>query len=455
MVSHPFSVDKTSQPHNLQRNAERLRDLEMRFNERLIGQEEAVHEVYSLLKCLVTGFFDENVPYGVLLFAGPTGVGKTELAKMIAEELALPFLRYDMSEFSERQTVSSLLGAPPGYTTCEMQGRLVKDLQEYPVAVVLFDEIEKAHPHIFPTFLQLFGEGRLTDRTGNHVFAKSNLFIMTTNLGSSIIQQQITSSSKTPLIKILKPLFIKKFTPEFYNRIQKTIVFQPISQETICKITNLFFGSLAKDIFRRKKIVLRWTIGAIQYFARVKHDPGMGARGLHRRIRNAVLPLLADICIIEKISEGDTIRLKTCQKGTILKVGRVFRKNMDTIGQQSHTSSSEIYSSPHYDFHLPPKPPDYDLDVPEESRKRKLIALTQPKEKRNEIEEIVGHLARQSYEPKSRQSKSEDEVGTYRHDGLGRVRSPRPFWVPVLDEAISVRTFNREVQRNVEKTAVV
>ena len=351
-------IDESSQAHPLRRNTERLHDLEMRFNKRLIGQEKAVHEVCESLKCILTGYYDENVPYGVFLFAGPTGVGKTELVKMIAEELDVPLLRYDMSEFSEEHTRSSLLGSSPGYVGCEDGGRLVRDLdlKENRVAVVLFDEIEKAHPAIFPIFLQLFDEGRLTDRRGNFVTAKTKIFIMTTNLGSSLIEQQMISFSKTALIEILEPVFVKKFSPEFYNRIDKTIVFQPISHETICRIARLFMRSFANNIFQKKKIILRWTPGTIQYFAGKNHNLNMGARGIHRRVRQTICPLLAKARIKMTLAEGDTVKLKTCQQATVLKAV-IFRQRASSRSAElnplvSECPRPEIYSSAHYDFHL-------------------------------------------------------------------------------------------------------
>lgn len=325
------------------RNLERLQDLEQRFNAKLIGQETAVNEVCSVIRHIITGFHDESVPYGVLLFAGPTGVGKTELAKMVAEELAVPFLRYDMSEYNEKDCQSTLLGSGPGYRDSEKGGNLIKSLQEYPVAVVLFDEIEKAHPSIFPIFLQLFSEGRITDRMRNTVTAKNVIFIMTTNLGSREIFRDLQGSSAPSLSAVLRPLFVDIFSPELYGRIHKTIIFNNLKDDSLVKITENFMMTLMQEIYQRKNILVCWDHNVIEYLAHSKSSPEMGAREIQNRVRDLTLPILSKSYASQLFSEGDIITFYTQSDGLNIKVLSKGKKK-----SQRHF----VHSTAHYDFYL-------------------------------------------------------------------------------------------------------
>jgi hypothetical protein len=287
-----------------------LKNLEERMNQSLIDQPEAVHCVAEMIKRVRTGFYDEAKPRGVLVFAGPTGVGKTELAKMTAYEMGIPLHRFDMSEFSESHKVSRLLGSPSGYVNSDRGGELVNKLKSTPACVVLFDEIEKAHPDIYKIFLQLFDEGRLTDSMGEEVNATETIFILTTNLASREIYQQMERAVRDNLDERLKALCIRTFSAELYNRFDKVVVFRPLSQPAMERIVEKYLRHL-KDGLGRRKLDMTWDQKVVVHLAALNVDLNMGARDIHRKIKEHLLPKLTASRIEGKILETDA---KVCMK---------------------------------------------------------------------------------------------------------------------------------------------
>jgi SpoVK/Ycf46/Vps4 family AAA+-type ATPase len=274
-----------------------LKDLEQRMNREIISQAEAVNYVAQMIKTIKTNFHDKSKPRGVVLLAGPTGVGKTELAKITAQELRVPLHRFDMSEFSEPHTVSRLIGSPPGYAGSDEGGELTNKLRSAPTCVVLFDEIEKADPKIFKVFLQLFQDGRLTDSKGQLVNAKEAVFLLTTNLGAGAIYQHIQNKSSENLKTVLKPLFIHSFSPELYNRFDETLFFKPLGQEAMEKIAEKYLTTFQASL-AQQHIKITWDPEVPLHLSKLELDLSMGARDLHRRIREQIQPRLS-ACRIE------------------------------------------------------------------------------------------------------------------------------------------------------------
>lgn len=272
-------------------NHAKLKNLEERLGQALFDQPEAVRSVADMIKGIETGFYDEARPRGVLVFAGPTGVGKTELAKMTAREMGIPLLRFDMSEFSEKHNVSRLLGSPPGYIDSDEGGELVNKLKSTPRCVVLFDEIEKAHSDIYKIFLQLFDEGRLTDSMGHEVVATEAIFILTTNLGSNEIYAQMQRGVRGNLDERIKKLCIHTFSAELYNRFDKVIIFRPLNPSAMERIAEKYLTHL-KEILLKRKLVLTWEKPVVVHLSGLNVDVSMGARDMQRKIKEIVLPIL-------------------------------------------------------------------------------------------------------------------------------------------------------------------
>lgn len=297
--SHFFSKNV-----NQNDDMDRLKNLEGRLNQALIEQPEAVHCVAEMIKRVKTGFCDESKPRGVLVFAGPTGVGKTELAKLTAREMGVPLHRFDMSEFSEPHKISRLLGSPPGYINSDRGGELVNKLTRTPACVVLFDEIEKAHFDIYKIFLQLFDEGRLTDSTGQEVNATKAVFILTTNLGSHEIYRQLESGVRDDLDSRIKDLCIRTFSTELYNRFDKVVVFNPLSDNAIEMIADKYLNFLQGSLAQRK-LNMTWDRQVVVHLSALARDVTLGARDMHRKINELVLSKLATSRIEGKIYETD------------------------------------------------------------------------------------------------------------------------------------------------------
>jgi ATP-dependent Clp protease ATP-binding subunit ClpB len=284
----------------------KLLQLETILGKRVVGQEEAIRVVSDAIRRNKSGLSDLNRPAGTFLFLGPTGVGKTELAKALAEYLfsdERAVTRIDMSEYMEKHTVSRLIGAPPGYVGYEEGGQLTEAVRRRPYSVVLFDEIEKAHPDVFNALLQLLDEGRLTDGQGRVVDFRNCLIIMTSNLGGDIIQR----AAKVEDVKNeVSALLRATFKPEFLNRIDETIFFNRLDRENILKIVDIQLGLLAKRLEERK-IGLQVTPRAKALLAEAGFDPQFGARPLKRTIQNMVQNPLARRVLAGEVADGSTV----------------------------------------------------------------------------------------------------------------------------------------------------
>ena len=289
---------------------ERLMRLEQELHDRIVGQEEAVTAVAEAVRRARAGLADPNRPDGSFLFLGPTGVGKTELARALAEALfgdESLMVRFDMSEFQERHTVSRLVGAPPGYVGYEEAGQLSEAVRRRPYAVLLFDEIEKAHGDVFNILLQILDDGRLTDAQGRTVDFKNTIVIMTSNLGADRIQEYArTGGDFEQLKEELMDVLRMSFRPEFINRIDEIIVFRALSSEQLADITRLLLDRLVRRM-RAQRIDVEFTEEAVRLLAEEGFDPEFGARPLRRTIQRRVENELSRLVLSGGVQPGDKI----------------------------------------------------------------------------------------------------------------------------------------------------
>ncbi len=289
---------------------EKLLRLPEILHRRVIGQDEAVEKVSDAILRSRAGIADPNRPIGSFLFLGPTGVGKTELAKALAEALfddERSMVRIDMSEYMEKFSVSRLIGAPPGYVGYDEAGQLTEAVRRRPYSVVLFDEIEKAHPDVFNVLLQVLDDGRITDNRGRTVDFKNTIMILTSNLGSDIILNgiengEITSEAKDSVNMLLK----RSFRPEFLNRLDETVFYKPLSKEDIFKITELQLASLRSRL-NAHRLYLELTDEAKNLICDTAYDPIYGARPLKRFIQSKVETLIAREMIERDIAPESTV----------------------------------------------------------------------------------------------------------------------------------------------------
>ena len=295
----------------LEGEREKLLKLEERIHRRVVGQDEAVRAVCDAVLRARAGIKDPNRPIGSFIFLGPTGVGKTELAKALAEALfddEKNMIRIDMSEYMEKHSVSRLIGAPPGYVGYEEGGQLTEAVRRRPYSVVLFDEIEKAHPEVFNILLQILDDGRLTDNKGRTVNFTNTVIIMTSNIGSQYILE-LGGSDETSY-RQMKDMVLQAlrmhFRPEFLNRIDEIIVFRPLNREQLRKIVDLQIERLATRL-EEKRITLELTQRAKDYLVDIGYDPTYGARPLRRAIQREVETPLAYKIVAGEIKEGDHV----------------------------------------------------------------------------------------------------------------------------------------------------
>ncbi|MCB9078581.1 MAG: ATP-dependent chaperone ClpB [Anaerolineaceae bacterium] len=291
----------------LEGEVEKLLKMEQRLHQRVVGQEEAIAAVANAVRRSRAGLQDPNRPIGSFIFLGPTGVGKTELARALAEFLfddEANMVRIDMSEYQERHTVSRLIGAPPGYIGYDEGGQLTEAVRRHPYSVVLFDEIEKAHPEVFNTLLQLLDDGRLTDGQGRVVNFKNTLVIMTSNIGSHYIMELGAEAAEPKVMEALR----QHFRPEFLNRIDDIITFHRLTREDLVRIVEIQLANLRK-LLAERKLTLVLTEAAKQHLAEVGYDPTFGARPLKRAIQRELQDPLAMQLLSGKFQEGDIIEV--------------------------------------------------------------------------------------------------------------------------------------------------
>ncbi|MGI5827589.1 MAG: ATP-dependent chaperone ClpB [Patescibacteria group bacterium] len=300
----------------LKSESQRLAELEEELHKRVVGQDEAVKEVANAIRRSRSGLAEENRPIGSFLFLGPTGVGKTELAKALAESLfgdERVMIRIDMSEYSEQHSVARLIGAPPGYVGYEEGGQLTEQVRRKPYSVILFDEVEKAHPQIFNAFLQILDDGRLTDGKGRVVNFKNTIIIMTSNIGSKLIEEYAEKIEDTKKREELEQkvfdLIKQYFRPEFINRLDDIILFRNLTEDMLIEIVDKQLEYIQARV-KKQGIKLKIDEEAKKQLAKTGYDPVFGARPLKRVIQNEILDDLALQIIEGKVKEGDTVKVE-------------------------------------------------------------------------------------------------------------------------------------------------
>ncbi len=301
----------------LETEREKLLKIEERLHQRVVGQDEAIEAVANAIRRARAGLQDPNRPIGSFIFLGTTGVGKTELARALAEFLfddEKAMIRIDMSEYMERHSVSRLIGAPPGYVGYEEGGQLTEAVRRKPYSVILLDEIEKAHHDVFNILLQVLDEGRLTDNKGRTVNFKNTIIIMTSNLGAPLIMeksQRITDSNRDVIYQEIKDevltLLQKSLRPEFLNRVDEVIVFHPLTREDIKKIVDLQFKYVQKLLEEQQSISIELSEEARDLLADLGYDPAYGARPLKRVMQKILTNELALRILRGDFAPGDHI----------------------------------------------------------------------------------------------------------------------------------------------------
>ncbi len=308
----------------------KLLKMEDRLHERVIGQEEAVRAVSNAIRRARAGLQDANRPIGSFIFLGTTGVGKTELARSLAEFLfddEQAMVRLDMTEYMEKHAVSRMIGAPPGYVGYDEGGQLTEAVRVHPYSVVLFDEIEKAHPDVFNVLLQVLDEGRLTDSKGREVNFRNTIIIMTSNIGTEIIQESLQhtddrksdveleeqlESLKEKVINLLKT----RVRPEFFNRIDDVILFRPLSRKNVRQIAHVQIKRL-EETMHNIELALDITDEALDWLAVHGYEITYGARPLKRLIQRRIADPLAIKVLSGEIASGDTVRVDMGMNGEL------------------------------------------------------------------------------------------------------------------------------------------
>ena len=302
----------------LQGETEKLLHLETELGKRIIGQKDAVKAVSDAVRRSRAGISDPDRPTGSFLFLGPTGVGKTELAKALAEFLfddEHAMVRIDMSEYGEKHTVSRLVGAPPGYIGYEQGGQLTEAVRRRPYSVVLLDEVEKAHPEVFDVLLQVMDDGRLTDGQGRTVDFRNVILVLTSNLGSPIlIDPTISVEQKREAVQALVR---QAFKPEFVNRLDDIVIFEALTQDDLAQIVELAVDALQRRLHERR-LTLAVTPDARGWLAERGYDPIFGARPLRRLIQSEIQDRLAMGILAGRVHDGDVVRVDVAADGSSL-----------------------------------------------------------------------------------------------------------------------------------------
>ena len=304
----------------MQSEKDKLLHLEEELHKRVVGQDEAITAIADAVRRSRAGLQDPKRPIGSFIFLGTTGVGKTELAKALAEYLfddENMMTRIDMSEYQEKFSATRLIGAPPGYVGYDEGGQLTEAIRRKPYSVVLFDEIEKAHPDVFNVLLQVLDDGRLTDNKGRTVNFKNTIIIMTSNLGSQLIRERfegLTDSNRNEVIEKTKQevfeLLKQTIRPEFLNRIDELIMFTPLSENEIEQIVKLQIDHIKKQL-AHNGVHLEVSPSALRFIAEKGYDPQFGARPVKRVIQHYVLNELSKAIISQSVNTQKPIRIDT------------------------------------------------------------------------------------------------------------------------------------------------
>ncbi|MCH8002953.1 MAG: AAA family ATPase, partial [Proteobacteria bacterium] len=304
----------------LQGEREKLLGMEQTLARQVIGQDEAIAAISNAVRRARAGLQDPNRPMGSFMFLGPTGVGKTELTKALARFLfddENAMVRIDMSEYMEKHAVARLIGAPPGYVGYEEGGALTEAVRRRPYQVVLFDEIEKAHPDLFNILLQVLDDGRLTDGHGRRVDFRNTLIVMTSNLGSEILAAQGEGEDSALVREQVMAAVRAAFRPEFLNRVDDILLFHRLTREQMAGIVDIQLARLGA-ILAERKIALELDATARSWLADKGYDPAYGARPLKRAIQRELQNPLAGLIIEGKVADGDTVQVSAGPDGLII-----------------------------------------------------------------------------------------------------------------------------------------
>ena len=307
--------------HILKTNSKDIETIRSNLKEQVIGQDHVIDGVCEAVQRYKTGFRDTSKPWGVFLFAGTTGTGKTALAKALTQELfhdQSSLIRIDMSEFVEDHSVSRLIGAPPGYLGHESGGQLVKALSEKPHSIVLLDEIEKAHPIVLKTFLQVFEDGRLTDGRGVTVDCSQAAFIMTSNLGSHELSElpEVDKQHPSILKDCLEPIVREHLSPELYNRLTALLPFKPLQEGDIPRVIEAHLSLLKRRFFTSHQLTISWKRPLVEHLSALPFDETLGMRALCRQVEILVGNYLSEEAMAGRIERGSSINL-SIRKGKI------------------------------------------------------------------------------------------------------------------------------------------
>ncbi|MBI4059646.1 AAA family ATPase, partial [Candidatus Giovannonibacteria bacterium] len=322
----------------LEEETQKLVRIEGELTKRVVGQDEAISRIAHAVRRSRAGIGDEDRPIGSFMFLGPTGVGKTELARTLAEFMfndEKSLIRVDMSEYMERHTVSKFIGSPPGYVGYEEGGQLTELVRHRPYSVVLFDEIEKAHPEVFNVMLQILDNGRLTDAKGRHVNFKNAIIIMTSNVGSEFVREMEKlgfepeedgkSKKEEELKDKIRKALERRFRPEFLNRLDEIIIFNTLAKENLKKIVDIQLQKVHLRM-QEKNITVKVSPEAKNYIAEEGYDPNYGARPLKRFIQNHVLNPLAEKLVSGAVRSGDRVSVNLKGGGLVIEIAPRQRK---------------------------------------------------------------------------------------------------------------------------------
>lgn len=328
--------------HVSQNDRRQLADLEKNLQTMVYGQNKAIAALVSSVKLARAGLRDSEKPIGCYLFSGPTGVGKTEIAKQLAINLGLELKRFDMTEYMERHAVSRLIGAPPGYVGFDQGGLLTEAIDLNPHCVLLLDEIEKAHPDIFNILLQIMDYGRLTDNNGKQVNFRNVILIMTTNAGAAEMAKPALGFEREARLNEDTDALEKLFAPEFRNRLDAIIPFAPLDRESILQVVDKFIYQLEAQL-TDKNVTIELTSGAREYLAQKGYDPSNGARPLGRLMQNEIKKPLAEEILFGALQQGGTVQVQWDKKAKslIFNFPSTLTKPNNQLGKQKKSSDSD------------------------------------------------------------------------------------------------------------------